>query len=202
MQVIDKPLNPELLEILDGFTDWFFKQDRSLLLLNGEPDENEYYTSEEYHDSIPWDLHIGYPKEIYAVDMNFTKTTPLEWREKITGVRNKLNTFLCANFSAVMVYYPPGGFMSWHDNRNSPGYNILLSYNKTGNGFFRFKDKGQTVTVEDKPGWNLKVGYYGGEAEEDLQVRHCARSYEERLTFGMVIPHKHMWEMTVEEMVC
>lgn len=204
MKVIEQKLNDELQSLLDNFTDWFFEQDRDQIVLRNGPDENEYYTSEEYHDSIYWDMHIGWPEKeaSYGNDLTRTDVTPEAWRPTILKFNKDLNDFLCTKHNAVMMYYPPGGFMGWHDNRNVAGYNILLSYTKNGKGWFKFKENGKTITLNDRPGWNVKVGYYGSAVEKDLQVRHCARSYEERLTFGFVIPEKFMWEMMLEDILC
>lgn len=204
MKVVEENLSEDLQTLLDQFANWFFEQDRSQIVLKNEVDEDEYYTSEEYHDSIDWDTHIGWPapEASYGNDLAGALTTPESWRPTILKFNRDLNNLLCTKFNAVMMYYPPGGFMGWHDNRNVPGYNILLSYTKNGNGWFKFKENGETVTLHDKPGWNVKVGYYGGEDEEENQVRHCARSYEERLTFGFVIPDKFMWDMMLEDILC
>lgn len=84
MKVIEGGLNQEVLDIVEPFSDWFFKQDKSLINLNGEPDENEYYTSDEYLESINKEKHIGYPEKAHGVDLTDIKSTPLEFREMIT----------------------------------------------------------------------------------------------------------------------
>ena len=127
MKVIEGGLNQEVLDIVEPFSDWFFKQDKSLINLNGEPDENEYYTSDEYLESINKEKHIGYPEKAHGVDLTDIKSTPLEFREMITDTTKSLNTFFGAKFNAVKMYYPAGGYMGWHNNHNVPGYNILLS---------------------------------------------------------------------------
>lgn len=203
MIVIDDKISEELQTVLDGFTDWFFEQDRSKIVLKNQPDENEYYTSEEYHDSIYWDMHIGFPEPhaSYGNDLAGAHTTPESWRPTVLKLNKDLNNLLCSKFNAVMMYYPAGGYIGWHDNRNVPGYNILLSYTKNGKGWFKFKENGETVTLHDKPGWNVKAGYYGSSVQKAFQVRHCARAYEERLTFGFVIPDEYMWEMMLEDIL-
>lgn len=209
MQLLEKQINPEVQEVLDEFTDWFFQQDaKKEIKFNStapelhymEDDHPEYFTSDEYHDSMMWDVHIGFPLVSRGADLNCTTTTPLEWRDNINRLRNKLNALMCSRFNAVMMYYPAGGYMGWHDNRNCPGYNILLSYTKNGKGYFRFKEEGKTVTQYDKPGWNVRVGYYGGHTDPELRFRHCARAYEERLTLGFVIPDEYLWEGAVEDL--
>jgi hypothetical protein len=202
MKVIDKPLNPELLKIVDTYAEWFFSQDRSKINIGGTPDENEYHTSKEYLDSINKEKHIGFPEVTYGIDLTLVESTPRSFREKIIDVDTKLNNFFGAKFCAVKMYYPNGGYMGWHTNWNCHGYNILLSYNKDGNGYFRYRDPitEQIVTQEDKKGWQAKVGYFGKREEPDKITWHCARSRSERLTFGYVIPDESMWQMMVDDL--
>lgn len=202
MKVIEGGLNREVLDIVEPFSDWFFKQDRSLINLNGEPDENEYYTSDEYLDSINKETHIGYPEKAHGVDLTDIKSTPLEFRDMITDVTKNLNMFFGSKFNAVKMYYPSGGYMGWHNNHNVPGYNILLSYTQNGDGWFRYQDPAtkEIVTLYDSPGWTAKVGYYGSNDEPDDIYWHCARAHEDRLTLGFVIPDKNMWEMMCEDL--
>lgn len=209
MKFIEGELNPDLLEILNEYSDWFFNFDRSLLSKNGEPDENEYHTSLEYLDEVDKDTHVGFPEHTYGLDlMDIHCLDPLhplfrEFRQKVVDTDGKMLRFFGARFSAVKMYYPTNGFMGWHNNWNCPGENLLLSYTKTGNGWFRYRDPitKEIVTMDDKPGWTAKVGYYGRKDEPDKIYWHCARAYEERLTLGFVIPDKQMWDMMVEDLV-
>lgn len=202
MKIIDKELNPELLEIVNEFSEWFFQQDRTLIKINGESDENEYRTSVEYLNSIDKEKHIGFPEITYGVDLTHIESTPVEFREKIIKTDNKLNAFFGSKFCAVKMYYPNGGYMGWHTNWNCPGYNILLSYNHTGDGYFRYIDPitKEPVTQLDVKGWQAKVGYFGNKKEKNKIVWHCARSNSERITFGYVIPDENMWKMMIDDL--
>jgi hypothetical protein len=202
MEVIDRPLNPELLNIVNKYTEWFFSEDRSQIKLKGKPDENDYYTSEEYLNSIDKEKHIGFPEITYGQDLTVVESTPKHYRDKIMSFDSELSHFFGAKFCAVKMYYPNGGYMGWHTNWNCPGYNILLSYNKEGNGYFKYRDpKTKEIVVQkDHAGWQAKVGYFGDKKEPDNIVWHCARSYSERLTFGYVIPDKAMWQMMVDDL--
>lgn len=202
MQIIDRPLNPELLKIVDPFVEWFFSFDRSLINVKGERDQNEYHTSEEYLNTIDKTKHIGFPEITHGIDLTLVESTPMSFREKIIAIDHDLNSFFGAKFCAVKMYYPSDGYMGWHTNWNCHGYNILLSYNREGKGYFRYKDSvsGETVTQSDKQGWQAKVGYFGKKDEPDKVVWHCARSYSERITFGYVIPDENMWQMMIEDL--
>ena len=202
MKLIEKELNPDLLKIVNEYSDWFFTQDRKRIKIEGTPDSNGYHTSKEYWETIDKQKHIGFPEVTYGVDLTHVESTPQHYREKIVSLNSKLNSFFGAKFCAVKMYYPNGGYMGWHTNWNCAGYNILLSYNKDGNGFFRYIDPvtQEVVTQPDKQGWQAKVGYFGNKQESDKIVWHCARSNSERLTFGYVIPDLDMWQMMVDDL--
>jgi hypothetical protein len=193
--------NKEINNLLNDFSTWFEKIDKSKINLIGEPDKNEYYTGEEYFNSIDQDDHDGYPQVTYGTDIGIAGSTTNDMREKIRNIDGDFNSILGSKHCAVKMYYPNGGFMGWHNNHNAHGYNILFSYTKNGNGFFRFKetDVPTTITIQDSPGWTAKVGYYGSNSEPDKLFWHCARAYEDRLTLGFVIPDKEFWEMMIED---
>lgn len=201
MELLTGELSKEVHNVLYDFSDWFFEQDRSKIYLHGEPDQNEYYTCEEYLNKVNVDSHIGFPEHTYGIDLSDVYDISDEFTEKLRNLDNELNSIFVSKFNAVKMYYPKNGFMGWHNNWNCPGYNILLSFTKEGNGFFRYQDPNtkEIISMKDLPGWSVKTGYYGERSEPDKIFWHCARAYEERLTLGYVIPDENMWKMTLEE---
>lgn len=193
--------NNELLNLLNSFSEWFNTIDKKEIKIKGKKDIDEYYTSEEYYQSINKKDHIGYPEETFGIDLNLTQATPLSFREKIRNIDKDFNSILGSRNCAVKMYYPKNGYMGWHNNNNAHGYNILFSYSKNGNGFFRYKEPKNlsTTTMFDSAGWTAKVGYYGNNDESDKLFWHCARAYEDRLTLGFVIPDKNFWQMMIED---
>jgi len=201
-------ISDETLELLQPYTDWFFSQD--LTKLEERIDEKragdyniETATNEDYLNMIVKKdgEHIGYPEHTHSIDILMDGRTPSEHREKCQTLNQEVVSYLGARNQAVQVYYPANGFMSWHNNWNAHGYNILLSYTKTGNGFFKYRDPltHEIVTMEDKPGWGCKVGYYGRGREPDKVYYHCAGAYEDRITLGFVIPNVDMWRNMIED---
>ena len=193
--------NKELKNLLNDFSDWFNYLDKSEIKLKGKKDHNEYYTSEEYYNTIDKKNHIGFPEKTYGVDLASVDSTPISFREKIRNIDKDFNSILGSKNCAVKMYYPKNGYMGWHNNHNAHGYNILFSYSKEGSGFFRYKELKnlKTVTMFDSAGWTAKVGYYGSNKEQDKLFWHCARAYEDRLTLGFVIPDKNFWNMMIED---
>ncbi len=200
-------INPELLEILMPYTEWFFSQ-TDLDSLR-EPDRRRGFdidsgTSEKYMNEIVGKdgEHEGYPETAFCCDIGMVDSVPKHHRDMQQKLNRELISFLGAKNNAVHVYYPENGFMGWHTNWNASGYNILLSYNtEEGGGFFRYLDPitKEMVTLWDPKGWSVKVGYFGRRSETDKVFYHCAGSRSKRLTLGYVIPHEDLWKSMVED---
>lgn len=86
----------------------------------------------------------------------------------------------------LAAYYPKGGGLSWHNNADVPGYNILFTYSQNGDGFFRYQRDNKIITIEDEKGWNLKFMYYGGISETEKICWHTCASYDDRMTFAFL----------------
>ena len=208
MRVLEPPFNPELMSILDDFQSWFSSIDKSRIKMRGEYDTVEEYTSWNHLEKskqIPVEKTggEGFPKYCHGVDM-LTSIAPAEYMKRFVQVGEDLNHWFGAKHCAVQMYYPKNGYMDWHNNGNASGYNILISHSDNGDGYFRYQDPktSEIIDLWDKPGWNIKVGYYGSHKEPDKLVWHCARTFSsERITFGYVIPDKEMWEMMIEDIL-
>lgn len=202
-------VNQEVLDILTNYSDWFFASDLTKLTEIANSEERhkgmkleEACGTNHLHEIVDkGDEHIGFPERTMSVDIGTSDSAPKEHKDR----KNKLSTDLCsylgARNQAVNVFYPEGGFMGWHNNWNASGYNILLSYSKEGEGFFRYLDPitKEVVTMQDKPGWTCKVGYYGRKSEPEKIYYHCAGSYEPRITLGFVVPHLEIWRNMIED---
>ena len=201
--------NKEFLDILTDYSDWFFASDYSKLAEisnhwgRHRGMDVEEACSEKYlkHIVDKDGKHIGWPEVTKSVDIASDEQVPKDHKQKRNELDQELCQFLGAKNQAVNVFYPEGGYMGWHNNWNAPGYNILLSYSKTGNGFFRYLDPltKEIITMEDKPGWTCKVGYYGKGREPDKVYYHCAGTYEPRVTLGFIIPHLDLWRNMIED---
>ena len=201
--------NEDILSTVTNYSDWFFTQDLTELdeISNREGRhqgfQKEKGCSEEYlRDIIEKDgKHVGFPERTISVDVSSDESVPLRYKQKCRDMATELCSYLGARNQAVNVYYPCEGFMGWHNNWNASGYNILLSYSKNGNGFFRYRDPltKKIITMHDRKGWSCKVGYYGRGREPDKVYYHCAGTHEPRITLGFVIPHLEMWRDMIED---
>jgi hypothetical protein len=223
----DVPINnPEVLELLNSFL-WFpnnIKEvEKNVLLtgrnLTGKKSTYKYWTGEHYLKEVK-DLgkeHNGFPVSSKMFNL---KTDQANWNHnnndnfvssvnKIADVYNKANNDLSSYFNArhnaLCVLYPPGGWISWHNNANASAYNLIFTWSETGDGFFKYVD-GRTkeiVTLKDKPGWQCKAGYFGSyrESEENL-VYHSAGTECYRFTVSFIFAGgKHEMSKEFQEMV-
>lgn len=201
--------NIELLNILNEYSDWFFTTDLSVLekVCDNEKRHHGIKIEEgcgnEYLEKIvgKGEEHIGFPEAAFSVDLAREDRVPSEHKKKRLDISSTLCSFLGARNQAVNVFYPTNGYMAWHNNWNAHGYNILLSYSKEGNGFFKYRDplSKEVITMNDKSGWTCKVGYYGSKSEPSQIYYHCAGTYEPRITLGFIVPHEDMWQDMVED---
>lgn len=210
MNVVTEKLDPEFESILNKFSEFILSLDLDKIKFRGEPDDGDDFTSQKYLDHMlskdSEGRHEGYPEVVYGIDIGGTKhpndeRVPYEVQDVITELSTELNAFLGTRNCAVTMLYPENGYMGWHHNANAPGYNILLSYSIDGDGFFRYVDPTtkEIVTLQDTPGWSIKVGYYGSFEQENKIVWHCARTKKIRFTIAFIVPKESMWHDMCED---
>lgn len=207
-------INPELLEILTEFSDFFFSRDNTHLekAIGNNPSMKEVNirdmadesTSMEYLNKALMNTeHYGFPRHLWGLEFNLDSIyfDDDELKEKARYTNNKLMNFFGARNNALQMYYPTGGYIGWHNNGNAAGYNIVLSCNPGGEGEFEHWDhmENELNVFKDEPGWNCKVGYFGSYNEPDKIYWHCARTRTPRLTFSYVIFDKNLWESMVDD---
>ncbi len=211
MRTLSK-IHPALHKILDDFVDWFFQQDLSQLKTRRRDDFKKNLSHIECTDrkyleeALPTPDRFGFPRDCYGVDMvihnpNDLGNFPTYFDPVLRKLDDDLITFLGARNNALKMYYPPQGFIGWHNNGNAPGYNIVMSYSKTGEGSFYSYDlkTKEIIEYKDNPGWNVKVGYFGKFSEPDKVYWHSARTECDRVTLSYIIYDKNIWDNMVDE---
>lgn len=166
----------------------------------------EICTSHEYlNERLKRDpLDTGWPKHARGFDINSAQTreTPSTWVYAADQLDNDVISAIGVGFSALKMYYPTNGYIGWHNNCNCPGLNLILTYSKTGNGYFEYMDPTtkEIVRMPDEAGvWTAKVGYYGDLTEPDKIFWHCAKTYEPRITVSYVIRDTNMWQDMIDD---
>ena len=227
MKVITK-INNEFLEHLNVFKDWVFNEKIQSYIqekftwpknIYQEEKRPEYASSLEMLASIDTSSHSGFPPDMYGLDFNYSNVKQSaeiahqdffeEIRKMNRDIDGRFQLLLGAYHPALKAYYPAGGYIAWHTNWNAPGYNIIFSYSKNGQGHWRHIDPSGSsslepkaenmVHIDDVPGWHCKAGYFGSKEQEDQIIWHAAHTKEERLTLSYVFKDEVIWRDLIED---
>jgi len=139
----------------------------------------------------------GFPRSSLGCGMRDADIHNMEFIDGVQKFVSKIGNFLGTPNNALVMAYPDKGFIGWHHNGNAPGYNILMTYSQDGDGFFKYWDteSKSIVTMPDKKGWSVKVGYYPDQVKaRDKVYWHCASTNKQRLSVAWVLDHRGMWE--------
>jgi hypothetical protein len=111
---------------------------------------------------------------------------PDKWKSIEYTVKKKFPEVLGVHSSALFNYYPPGGFVGWHTNWNANAYQLLFTWSRTGNGYFKYWDleKQEIVTIQDVPGWQCRWYYFGRHDEPNHHCWHAAYAGCDRVTLA------------------
>ena len=207
--------NKELLNILNKYRD-FLTRDK-------EQFEKDFHKScVEQKDNRHWlagdghleeildqgERHEGFPDYMYGYEMSVNRkkhqffepdTHPVIRRDRTAelGNMNRLVTqFLGVRTTALTAYYPPGGFISWHNNANASAYNLIFTWSEEGKGQFDYVDPRtkEIVSMPDHAGWQCKAAYFGHYGEKDRLFYHCAKTDCWRLTVSFTFDTSSMSE--------
>jgi len=209
MQVISIK-NKKLKESLEWFSNWLLVECREKLpelycpTPNISADEScsaEYLFSRQQRPPI----ETGFPLESLGFDINssITKYLPEGWDSINREMDRRMISAIGVEFSALKMYYPPNGFIGWHNNCNCHGQNLIMTYTPPGgSGYFEYQDPitKELIRMYDTEGWTAKVGYFGSDKDPGKIIWHCARNYDiPRITVSYVIRDQWMWEEMVSD---
>lgn len=200
--IFAKQLPEDLTAKLTEFSTWFFEQKiADTVNMREKTLDTSYAVSQEYLDILrARPDNIGFPEETYGADFrNVHEYDTNVYFERVKQLDKVLMDFIGSRNSALKMYYPPGGYIGWHNNANAPGYNILFTYSETGEGDFRYihPQTGELVILPDKKGWSCKVGYY--DVVEGNPLWHAAWTNCNRLNWAYII-HPTLWADLAEEL--
>lgn len=215
-----KLVNKEILEILNGFKDlWWEDRENLHNYYNAamrpekwDKNDREEWVGEKYLEQIKnmGNAHDGYPVQIKCFDLQSKSTLNhpshnFELANRWDELNQKLQIAIGTKQNVLCAVYPPGGYISWHNNANAPSYNIILTWSENGDGWWKHVDPytGEIVTVPDVPGWQAK-GFYFGSYEDGSEniVYHAASTDCWRMTIAYIFDmhHKEFWEEALEEL--
>lgn len=161
---------------------------------------SDYHVSEEYAKEIinKGVYHDGYPEHKYLWNIN----EDLNKSEELMNFAKKLPILLCGAQMTAFSYYPPGGYIGWHNNANASGYNLILTWSKTGDGYFSYvNSENEFVKIKDKPGWSAKCCYFAPYTEPEKVCYHTAYTDCDRFTFAMIFDkNEELWKDIIYEL--
>lgn len=184
--------NKEFLKTLNDISDEFFAMDNynnpESYVYSSEEDmsKGEYYCSQEYLDEcLSRDQLVGVPDRHFAQPISKMVRVDPQWQDYMKRVKYDFASEIGAHTSALLSYYPKGGFVGWHTNYDASAYQVLFTWS-TGKGFFRYLDNktGKLVTHQDVAGWQARHYYFGPESEPHNHCWHCAYAGGDRITLA------------------
>lgn len=207
--------NKNVLKSLNEFKD-FVLDKRSKGLLDKELDLNakdhtrDRWLADDYMGRIMsrGRAHEGYPESMRSYHglmpngNGVYKESYEDYRRASAKLNNDLMTELSAQRNTLVTVYPPGGWISWHNNANAAGYNVIFSWSENGDGWFDYwdLDKKERVRVPDHPGWQCKMTYFGSYNEPDKLCYHAASTDCLRISVAYVWGREEaMWEDIIED---
>jgi len=162
----------------------------------------------------------GFPNKEPFAPRNAMLKMPHIWQHPAIVEMNEVSHEISYNYLggfsiALTAFYLPGGFIPWHHNANAPGYNLLLHYSQTGEGWFYTEHDGKIVEYKDKPReWIARAGvfkqgvpftenrrsetYEMAKDVNDLSW-HAAKTECNRFTLSTIINNRDMWENLIAE---
>ena len=211
--------NSEFLDILNEYKDVLLKREpgddtpliaKEVPVQHKDETDPEKWVGDEYmHEIINMGRgHDGFPKVLKGFSgLKHEDERNLKGKV-IKDASHKLNSklieFLSCRNNALNACYPPGGFISWHNNANAKGYNIIITYSETGDGWFDYWDteKKERVRIQDKPGWQAKMTYFVPyNAYPDQICYHSAYTDCYRITVAFVFAEAdEFWEDVIEDL--
>lgn len=210
--------NKEILETLNSFVEEFFSNyddNPAYNVFSSEEDKTkgEYYCEKEYlTECLSRDTLVGVPERHWAQPISKMVRADAKWKPFMDRVKFDFAAEIGAHTSALLSYYAPGGFVGWHTNYDATAYQVLFTWSKTGNGYFKYydKEKDEIVTIQDVPGWQCRHYYFGPEDEPHNHCWHSAYAGDERITLAYkFVGHgendprdaqaRHLRDMLIEE---
>lgn len=211
--------NQEILDLLEKF-EWFINEDVCNTLIRDSKSfdcNRDDYISVSYMQKIirMGQEHNGFPERVRGygfngVGLKFKNASDPLVSEIMNNYNENIFNFsssLMLRHNALFTVYPPGGFISWHNNANASAYNFIFTWSENGNGYWQHYDykEQKLVTINDKPGWQCKAGYFGSYNENpNDMVYHAASTDCWRMTVAFVLDRseisKGIQDLIIEEL--
>ena len=208
--------NKDTLDLLSEF-EWFVDENVCNSIVKDEKSWNVLrydFCSDDYLRAIlnQGKKHSGFPAKVKGYGFNGVS---LEFKDPESEIAKKIidrynetivefSTSLMLRHNALFTVYPPGGFISWHNNANASAYNFIFTWSENGDGYWQHYDyeKKKIIKIPDKKGWNCKAGYFGSYNEpKNNLVYHMASTDCWRMTVAFVLDRSDMSKGIQEQII-
>lgn len=214
--------NRELLEKLNRYRDLLMNDVESFqnnfhLQCKQDARNRHYWAGEKHLQEIldQGDRHEGFPDSVYGYELGvhrkdhefFSNTATPSFKKDMTAhlgwLQQELIGWLGVRNNALTAYYPPGGFISWHNNANAAAYNLIFTWSESGNGHFQYVDPvtKKVVTMKDHSGWQCKAAYFGHYGEPERLFYHAAQTDCWRVTVSFIFDRSELSEQLREDLI-
>lgn len=206
--------NKNVLKSLNEFKDFILdKRSKGLLdkelELNAKDHTRDRWLADDYMERIMarGRGHEGWPESMRSYhglmpNSSGYRESYEDYRKASVKLNNDLMTELSAKRNTLITVYPPGGWISWHNNANASGYNVIFSWSENGDGWFDYwdLDRKERVRVPDHSGWQCKMTYFGTYDEPDKLCYHAASTDCLRISVAYIWGREEaMWEDIIED---
>jgi hypothetical protein len=214
--------NRDLLKRLNRYRDFLMNDIESFqknfhLSCQQDARNRHYWVGEKYlkeildqgegHEGFP-DSLVGYELSVHRKDHEFySRDAHPSFRKDSTAhlswMNQELISWLGVKHNALTAWYPPGGYISWHNNANAPAYNLIFTWSETGDGQFRYLDpvSKEIVTMKDHKGWQCKAAYFGHYDEPERLFYHSASADCWRCTVSFTFDTSDLSAMIREDLL-
>ena len=214
--------NRDLLKRLNRYRDFLMNDLESFqknyhLQCKQDASQRHYFVGERHLQDImnQGRDHEGFPDSVYGYELGVHRknhifhsddATPLFRKESnahLGWMNKEIMGWLGVRHTALTAFYPPGGFISWHNNANVPAYNLIFTWSETGDGEFNYVDPAtkEIVTMEDKKGWQCKAAYFGHYREPERLFYHAAKTDCWRITVSFTFDTSTLSEELREDLI-
>ena len=213
--------NTELLGILDEYKNFLLKDipdfEKTFHLMASEQSRQRHFWSGQDHlDEIltQGTRHEGFPDHVYGYELTIRKgqeffrqnVHPSVRKDKLADIawmNKQVMEWLGVKNTALTAFYPPGGFISWHNNANAAAYNLIFTWSETGDGQFEYVDPvtKEVVVMKDKPGWQCKAAYFGHYGQPEKLFYHAAKTDCWRVTVSFTFDTSDLSELFREDLL-
>jgi hypothetical protein len=214
--------NREILRHLNKYKDILVRDKEAFeknfhLSCQEQKDQKDWWTGEEHKNEIvnQRTRHEGFPDVVYGYEMSVGRkgheffsqdchpNDRLALTNELSFANEQIMTWLGVRNNALTAYYPPNGFISWHNNANAAAYNLIFTWSEEGNGSFSYVDPEtkKIVNMPDKAGWQCKAAYFGHYGEEERLFYHAARTEGWRITVSFTFDVSKLSEELREDVL-